>query len=200
MISWAVILAWKSLIRWIYWLFGTSGAQLLVSDCSWFPACFRSFIISSFPLGYSFKLVGQLCLYHSIVFCPCTTMSIEVPRPGLILAHNMCYCCAQTYFGSKLGRPSTDNLCLGIPAGECFGLLGVNGKVVSITQEHALYLVLLRLLWRNEIIYFRNEISVVTTCLGDNQCRLVNLFLLLLILCYNMLRYLYQRGMPLWVQ
>ncbi|XP_065191638.1 phospholipid-transporting ATPase ABCA3-like [Sycon ciliatum] len=39
----------------------------------------------------------------------------------------------KSYSGSKLGRPSADNLCLGIPAGECFGLLGVNGAGKTTT-------------------------------------------------------------------
>lgn len=31
----------------------------------------------------------------------------------------------QTYFGAD--RPAVNDLCLAIPKGECFGLLGVNG-------------------------------------------------------------------------
>ena len=34
-------------------------------------------------------------------------------------------------YNKKLGRPAADNLCLGIPSGECFGLLGVNGEWTS---------------------------------------------------------------------
>ena len=37
-------------------------------------------------------------------------------------------CSLQNYSGSGLGRPSADSLSLGIPVGECFGLLGVNGQ------------------------------------------------------------------------
>jgi len=47
-----------------------------------------------------------------------------------------CACVIQVYVTKKMGRQlAVDRVCLGVPAGECFGLLGVNGAGKTTTFQ-----------------------------------------------------------------
>jgi len=47
-----------------------------------------------------------------------------------------CVYVVQVYVTKKIGRQlAVDRVCLGVPAGECFGLLGVNGAGKTTTFQ-----------------------------------------------------------------
>ena len=55
----------------------------------------------------------------------------RVSKRGAWCSHD-----AQVYVTKKLGRQlAVDGVCLGVPAGECFGLLGVNGAGKTTTFQ-----------------------------------------------------------------
>ena len=65
-------------------------------------------------------------LYHNLFNCTflhLTSVYINPPSPV----------CSQVYRGAQV--TAVDHLCLGIPRGECFGLLGINGKLSDVNTQ-----------------------------------------------------------------